>query len=67
MVRTPPHQGADMDQVGFQEASLVCHLALSTAMFPSERSKTRVSFRLTISDFLEDKVNKKYERSMIIG
>lgn len=48
-----------MDKVGFREAFLVCHLALSTAMFPSEMSKIRVSFRLTIADFLEEKVNKK--------
>ena len=41
---TSSHQGVDMDKVEFQEASLVCHLALSTAMFPSEMSKNMCFF-----------------------
>lgn len=67
MVGTSPHQGVDVDEVEFQEASLVCHLTLSTAMFPSEMSKICVSFCLTIPEFLEKRVSKKYERSMTIG
>lgn len=64
---TSSHQGVDVDKVEFQEASLVCHLALSTAMFPSEMSKMCFSFCLTISELLEKRINKKSERSILIG